>query len=84
MDFPVDAIRGCHDGAYTVDTGQYFKKGSSKAWFLKAYSKFQNPKVGTFLRAPEDFRGPQKTEKIYFSKLTNQSVDHKFTSFAIN
>ena len=39
----------------TIDTGQYFKKGRPS--FFKAYSKVKNPKVGSFLRAPEDFEG---------------------------
>ena len=39
----------------TLDTGQTFKKGRPKAYFFKAYTKVTNPKVGSFLRTPEDF-----------------------------
>ena len=49
----------------TVDTGQYFKKGRPKVLFFQAYSKVKNPKVGSFLRAPEDFEGLRsRKEKI--------------------
>ena len=66
----------------TVDTGQKFENGRPKAYFFKAYPKVKNPKVWSFLRAPEDFA--QMSEKFNFSKRTNTIVDHKFTSFAIN
>ena len=45
------------DHSRTVDTGQKFKNGCPKAYFFKAYTKVKNPKVGSFLRAPEDFEG---------------------------
>ena len=41
-------------------------------------------KSWVFFEGPRRFRGPQKSEKFDFSKLTNESVDHKFKSFAIN
>ena len=41
----------------TVDTGQKFKNSRPKAYFFKAYEKVRNPKVWSFLRAPEDFEG---------------------------
>ena len=50
----------------TVDTGQYFWKGWSKAYFFKAYPKVKNPKVGSFLRAPEDFEGVRSQKNLIF------------------
>ena len=53
-------------GAYSVDTGQKFKNGRPKAYFFKAYSKVKNPKVGSFLRAPEDFEGLRSQKNLIF------------------
>ena len=46
--------------------------------------KGQEFKSWVFFEGPRRFRGPQKSEKFYFSKRTKTSVDHKFKSFAIN
>ena len=43
--------------AASLDTGQKFQNGHPKTYFFKAYTKVKNPKVGSFLRAPEDFEG---------------------------
>ena len=50
--------------------------------FFNAYSKINNPKVGSFLRAPEDLEGLKSQKKLIFQNA--QSVDHKFKYFAIN
>ena len=48
-----------------------------KAYFFKAYPKVKNPKVGSFLRAPEDFEGLRsRKEKMtktpsFFGKKIN-------------
>ena len=40
-------------------------KSGSRPSLLKAYPKVKNPKVGSFLRAPEDFEGLRsRKEKI--------------------
>ena len=49
-----------------VDTGQKFKNGRPKAYFFKAYSKVKNPKVGSFLKAPEDFEGLGSQKNLIF------------------
>ena len=46
--------------------------------------KDQESKSWVFFEGPRRFRGPQKSEKVNLSKLSNKSVDHKFKSFAIN
>ena len=46
--------------------------------------KGQEFKSWVFFEGPRRFRGLQKSEKNYFSKRTNISIDHKFKSFAIN
>ena len=62
---------------FKVDTRQYIEKGRPKAYFFKAYSKVKNPKVGSFLRAPEDFEGLRsRKEKMtktpsFFGKKIN-------------
>ena len=50
----------------TLDTGKYFQKGSFKAWFFNAYSKIKNPKVGSFLRDPEDLEDLRSQKKLIF------------------
>ena len=57
---------------WTVDTGQNFQKGSSKAQFLKANSKVKNPKAGTFLRAPEDLEGLRSQKNLIFQNAQKQ------------
>ena len=63
IDFPVLTVFQAIYGlsltvtACWLDTGQKFKNGCPKAYFFKAYTKVKNPKVGSFLRAPEDFEG---------------------------
>ena len=37
-----------------------------KAYFFKASSKVNNPKVGSFLRAPEDFEGLGSQKNLIF------------------
>ena len=51
---------------------------------FKGILKGQESKSWDFFEGPRRFRGPQKSEKIYFLKRTKTSVDHKFKSFAIN
>ena len=51
---------------------------------FKGTLKGQESKSWDFFEGPRRFRGPQKSEKFYFSKRTKTSVDHKFKSFAIN
>ena len=51
---------------------------------FKGILKGQESKSWDFFEGPRRFRGPQKSEKFYFSKRTKTSVDHKFKSFAIN
>jgi hypothetical protein len=36
------------------------------AYFFKAYTKVKNPKVGSFLRAPEDFEGLGSQKNLIF------------------
>ena len=38
----------------------------SKILAVKAYSKVKNPKVESFLRAPEDFEGPRSQKNLIF------------------
>ena len=52
--------------AYTVDTGQKILNGCPKAYFFKAYAKVKNPKVGSFLRASEDFEGLRSQKNLIF------------------
>ena len=55
-----------------------------KTFYRKNYSYFNDLKnTPDFFEGPRRFRGPQKSEKFYFSKHTKTSVDHKFKSFAI-
>ena len=61
-----------------------FLKRFIQGLVFKGILKGPESKSWDFFEGPRRFKGPQKTEKFYFSKLTNQSVDHKFTSFAIN
>ena len=49
-----------------IDTGQNFKNSCPKAYFFKAYTKVKNPKVGSFLRAPEDFEGIGSQKNLIF------------------
>ena len=62
---------------YTLDTGQKFQNGCPKAYFFKAYLKVKNPKVGSFLRAPEDFEGLRSRKEkmaktpLFFGKKIN-------------
>ena len=49
-----------------------------------AYAKVKNPKVGSFLRAPEDLEGFRSQKNLIFQNAQIKSVDHKFKSFAIN
>ena len=51
----------------TIDTGQYFKKGRPKA-----YSKVKNPKVGSFLRAPEVLEGLRSQKNLIFQNAQIQ------------
>ena len=51
---------------------------------FKGILKGQESKSWDFFEGPRRFRGPQKSEKFYFSNRTKTSVDHKFKSFAIN
>ena len=57
---------GYRPAAGKVDTGQYFKKGQPKVYFFKAYLKVKNPKVGSFLRAPEDLMGLRIQKNLIF------------------
>ena len=50
-------IEYTHMHTYLLDTGQKILNGCPKAYFFKAYTKVKNPKVGSFLRAPEDLEG---------------------------
>ena len=54
------------DAPCALDTGQYFKKGQPKAYFFKAYSNVKNPKVASFLRAPEDLEGLRRLIFLFF------------------
>jgi len=47
---------------------------------FKGILKGQESKSWDFFEGPRRFRGPQKSEKFYFSKRTKTSVDHKFKS----
>ena len=47
-----------------IDTGQKFKNGCPKA-----YTKVKNPKVGSFLRAPEDFEGLGSQKNLIFQTV---------------
>ena len=51
---------------WSLDTGQYFQKGWSKAYFFNAYWKVKNPKDGSFLRAPEDLEGLRSQKNLIF------------------
>ena len=49
-----------HSSKLKVDTGHFFHTSLTQGllfYFFKAYSKVKNSKVGSFLRAPEDFEG---------------------------
>ena len=59
-------VRSCQQIICPVDTGQYFKKGRPKAQFFQAYSKVKNPKVGSFLRAPEYLEGLRSQKNLIF------------------
>ena len=60
-----------------LDTGHFFLISLTQGLLFKAYSKVKNPKVGSFLRAPEDFEGlrsrKEKITKIpsFFGKKIN-------------
>ena len=49
-----------------IDTGQEFLNCRPKAYFFKACIKVKNPKVGSFLRAPEDFEGRGSQKNLIF------------------
>ena len=42
-----------------------FSKRMNQGLFFKAYSKVKNPKVGSFLRAPEDLEGRSQKNLIF-------------------
>jgi hypothetical protein len=49
----------------TLDTGHFFHISPAQGLFFKAYPKVKNPKIGSFLRAQEDFEGfRSRKEKI--------------------
>jgi hypothetical protein len=60
-----------------LDTGHFFHTSLPQTHFFKAYPKVKNPKVGSFLRAPEDFEGLRsRKEKMtktpsFFGKKIN-------------
>ena len=72
--------RGLVDIRYRTKNLKRFIQGL----VFKGILKGQKSKSWDFFEGPRRFRGPQKSEKIYFLKRTKTSVDHKFKSFAIN
>ena len=53
-------------GTFAVGTGQKILNGRPKAYFFKACTKVKNPKVWSFLRAPEDFEGFGSQKNLIF------------------
>ena len=45
-----------------------------KAYFFKAHSKVKNPKVESFLRAPEDFKGLRSQKNLIFQNIFQLTV----------
>ena len=62
----------------------YGREWTAQGLVFKGILKGQESKSWDFFEGSRRFRGPQKSEKIYFLKRTKTSVDHKFKSFAIN
>ena len=51
---------------------------------MPSFLSGQEFKISRFFQGLRSIRGCQKSEEFNFSKLENESVDHKITSFAIN
>ena len=73
-----------HDDFWKIRYRTMFLKRFIQGLVFKGILKGQESNSWDFFEDPRRFRGPQKLEKFNFSKRTNKSVDHKFTSFAIN
>ena len=56
-----------------LDTGPYLKKVAPRPSFLDIIKKVKNPKVGSFLRAPEDLEGLRNQKKL-ISQNTHKQV----------
>ena len=58
---------GCSKrGLSTVRYRTIFLKRLTQGLVFNAYSKVKNPKVGSFLRAPEDLEGLRSQKNIIF------------------
>jgi hypothetical protein len=56
-------VKGC-----TIDTGHFFHTSLAQGLVFNAFPKVKNPKVGSFLRAPEDFEGLRILKNLIFLK----------------